>query len=312
MKGFLSPRSPFTTLLLVLLFIAGGFFIGNFVAVVLLNQFFKISLTDMTALVQNPTAQPNGKVAVNLFQGVTHLFAFTVAPLAFLYASGQKVGAYLSPQKYVPLGLGLLSALLILFIMPANSWVINWNAHVQFPEALSAFEAWAKNKEETLKVLTEQLTIFDTPGQFGFGLLVFGLIPAVGEEIVFRGLLQRSLVRITRNVHLGIWLAAFIFGAIHMQFYGFIPRMLLGAVLGYLYAWSGNIWVPIIGHFMNNGFTVLVLYLQQRKLVNFSIESTDAMPWSTILLSVTLTVICLVYLYRGYKNIPPTSPLPAA
>lgn len=305
MKGFISRElHPFTAILVLLLFIAGGFFIGNFVAVVLMNLLFKISLTDISQLTQNPLAQPNGKVAINLFQGVTHLFAFTLGPLAYLYATNQQTGAYLTPNKYVPLGLGLLSALLILFIMPANSWIINWNAGMQFPESLRAFEAWAKTKEDTLKVLTEQLTIFDSPGQFIFGMLVFGLIPAIGEEIVFRGLLQRNLLQVFRNVHVAIWVTAFIFGAIHMQFYGFFPRMLLGAVLGYLFAWSGNIWVPIAGHFMNNGFTVLILYLQQRKLINIEIESTDAMPLESILVSVALSGLTLFYLYKNYKNLP--------
>ncbi|MDQ3291328.1 MAG: CPBP family intramembrane metalloprotease, partial [Bacteroidota bacterium] len=279
-------------------------FIGNFVAVVLMKLLFNVSLTDITLLTQNPTAQPNGKVAINLFQGITHLFAFTLGPIAFLYVSNRQPGTYLSPQKYVPFSLVALSALLILFIMPANSWVIDWNANVQFPEALRAFEAWAKAKEETLKVLTNQLTIFDNPGQFVFGMFVFGLIPAIGEEIVFRGLLQRSLHRVFGNVHVAVWVAAFIFGAIHMQFYGFIPRMLLGAILGYLYAWSGNIWVPIAGHFMNNGFTVFVLYLQQRKLVNFQIESTAAMPLSSTLISLTISILTLIYLYRSYKSLP--------
>ncbi|WP_146153553.1 CPBP family intramembrane glutamic endopeptidase [Adhaeribacter arboris] len=192
--------------------------------------------------------------------------------------------------------------------MPANSWVINWNANVHFPEALKAFETWAKSKEETLKVLTNQLTVFDNPGQFLFGMLIFGLIPAIGEEIVFRGLLQRSLNRVLRNTHVAVWVAAFIFGAIHMQFYGFIPRMLLGAILGYLYAWSGNIWVPIAGHFMNNGFTVLVLYLQQRKFINFQIEATTAMPLSSIMLSLIISVLTLLYLYRSYKNLPMKQP----
>ncbi|RDC62737.1 CPBP family intramembrane glutamic endopeptidase [Adhaeribacter pallidiroseus] len=308
MKGFISKDlHPITAILVVLLFMAAGFFIGNFVAVALINLLFKVSLTETLQLMQNPGLKPNGKVAINLFQGVTHLFAFTLAPLFYLYSSGQAANSYLTPQKYVPLGLGLLSALLILFIMPANSWIINWNANLQFPEALKAFETWAKTKEETLKVLTQQLTIFDNAGQFWFGMLVFGLIPAIGEEFVFRGLLQKNMILVLRNAHVAIWLTAFIFGAIHMQFYGFIPRLLLGAILGYLYHWSGNIGIPIAGHFMNNGFIVLTLYLQQKKIINYDIDSTAVMPWASILFSVILSVFTLFYLHRGFKNVPSAS-----
>jgi energy-coupling factor transporter transmembrane protein EcfT len=87
MKGFISKDlHPFTALLILLLFIAGGFFVGNFVAMLLMNLFFNVSLTDITRLTQDPNALPNGKVAINLFQGVTHLFAFTVAPLAGIFS----------------------------------------------------------------------------------------------------------------------------------------------------------------------------------------------------------------------------------
>lgn len=305
MKGFISKDlHPISAILVVLFFMAGGFFIGNFIAIVLLKLMYNLDLTEVTRLMQDPTMKPDGKIAMNLFQGITHFFAFTAGPLAYLYVRGRQPGNYFSPQKYVPLGLAVLSALLILFIMPANSWIINWNANIHFPKALKAFETWAKNKEETLKVLTQQLTIFDNAGQFWLGMVVFGLIPAIGEEIVFRGFLQRNLIPVFRNVHVAIWITGFIFGAIHMQFYGFIPRMLLGVILGYLYFWSGNILVPIAGHFMNNGFIVLTLYLQQHKLINYEVDSTAVMPWTSVLFSVVISVLTLFYLYRGFKSLP--------
>ncbi|QNF35396.1 CPBP family intramembrane metalloprotease [Adhaeribacter swui] len=308
MKGFISKDlHPITAILLSLFFMVGGFFVGMFVAFVVINLFLNFGVTEVLRLMQNPGLEPNGKIAINLFQGITHLCAFTLGPLYFLLSSGQSAGTYLSPQKYVPLGLGILSALLILFIMPANSWIINWNANLQFPEALKAFETWAKTKEDTLKVLTQELTVFDNMGQFWLGMFVFGLIPAIGEEIVFRGILQRNLVISLRNAHVAIWLAAFIFGAIHMQFYGFVPRMLLGVILGYLYFWSGNIWVPIAGHFMNNGFIVLTLYLQQQKMINYEVDSTAVMPWTSILFSVVISVLTLLYLQRGFKNSAPAA-----
>jgi uncharacterized protein len=299
MKGFISKDShPINYIFLLLVYMLGGFFVGNFLSLATLQFNYGIGLQEMAAVVADPASHPQGREAVNLFQGISHLCAFTLAPLALLLSFGHTWGAYLNPVKNIPAALLLLSALLIVAIMPANSWFIDQNTHMQLPEFLAGFERWAKAKEEALKKLTEYLTRFGSTGEFMLGLLVFGLIPAVGEELVFRGVIQRQLIRWFRQPHVGIWVTALIFGAIHLQFYGMLPRTLLGALLGYLYWWSGNIWVPILGHFINNGFTVLMMYLQQIKVVNFDLDTTDAMPLSSILFSV-LTSTALLYLLHG-------------
>ena len=198
------------------------------------------------------------------------------------------------------MGLLLLSALLIIAIMPANSWVIDLNTKMDLPDFLSGFENWAKAKEDSLRELTQYLTKFDSIGELIFGLVVFALIPAIGEELVFRGIVQKQCIRWLKNPHVGIWVTAFIFGAIHLQFYGMLPRMLLGALLGYLYWWSGNIWVPILGHFMNNGFTVFMLYMVQQKNIDYDIESTAAMPIASIIFSLLATAAILSFLRRQF------------
>ena len=129
-------------------------------------------------------------------------------------------------------------------------------------------------------------------------LVVVAVVPAVGEEVLFRGILQRNLTRWTGNVHAGIWLAAILFSAIHVQFLGFVPRMLLGALFGYLYVWAGNIWIPILAHFVNNGFTILMVYLYQRKVVPVDIESNESVPLAAALVSAGVTVGLLTYFKR--------------
>jgi membrane protease YdiL (CAAX protease family) len=237
------------------------------------------------------------------YQVATHFFMFTAAPLAFLAISEPSVKRYLFQKKNY-LGLILVSALLALIIMPANSWLINWNAKMVLPEALKGFEAWAKQKEDLLAELTKYLTQFDNIGQMLMGLVAFALVPAIGEELVFRGILQRNLGVWFKNHHIAIWITAFIFGAIHVQFYGFFPRMLLGALFGYLYFWSKNLWVPIAAHFMNNGFTVVLLYLQQHQVIKADVESTEAMPWNIGLISLLLSLAVLFYLRKQFLAIP--------
>lgn len=305
MKGFISKDlHPFYVILILLACIVAGFFVANFLSVVLINLIYGYDLLDVANILQDPASNPAGRNAVLLFQAITHLLGFTVAPLAFLSFSGYKIKHYLSWKAYLPIGLLFLSAILFVLIMPANSVLIQWNAELQFPEYLQGFEQWAKEKEESIRALTQYLTQFATLSEMLVGLLVFALIPAVGEEIVFRGIVQRNLITWTRQMHISIWLTAVIFGAIHMQFYGFFPRMLLGALFGYLYVWSGQIMVPIIGHFMNNGFTVLALYLRQTRFTEYDIESTDAMPLQVVLFSLVSSVVLLYYLWAGFRKVP--------
>ena len=302
MKGFIPKNThPVNYIMLLLLYMLGGFFVGNFISLVVMYFGFDIGLTELASVVQNPAAYPQGKEAVNIFQGISHFCAFTLAPLALVLSVGFSFPEYFSPQRTVPFSLLLLSGLLIIAIMPANSWVIDVNTKMDLPGFLSGFEKWAKDKEESLKELTQYLTKFNSVGELVLGLLIFALIPAIGEELVFRGIVQNQLIRWLKNPHLGIWVTAIIFGAIHLQFYGMLPRTLLGALLGYLYWWSGNIWVPILGHFMNNGFTVFMLYLVQQKNIDFDVESTEAMPVSTILFSLLVTALLLAFLQRQFK-----------
>lgn len=98
---------------------------------------------------------------------------------------------------------------------------------------------------------------------------------------------------------MAIWIAAIFFSAIHLQFYGFFPRLLLGALFGYIYYWSGNLWYPIFAHFVNNGFTLVMLYLYQQKATDIDLEATDAVPWSGALIAFAVGAVLLVYFKRS-------------
>ena len=132
-------------------------------------------------------------------------------------------------------------------------------------------------------------------------LLMIAIIPAIGEEFFFRGLLQRIFSNWVRNTHWGIIISAFLFSAIHMQFYGFFPRFLLGAMFGYLFVWSGSLWLPVLAHFINNSLAVIAYYLVSirvldEKVVNIG-SSSYFMP---------ITFICLLFtglgIFQLYKN----------
>ncbi|WP_205500617.1 CPBP family intramembrane glutamic endopeptidase [Rufibacter psychrotolerans] len=305
MKGFISPSlHPFKSLLLFTLFVMAGMFIGNFLAMLLVKAIWGYGITETANMLARPKDYPESRSALVLFQGVVHLAGFTISSLMFLRVYAHRPADYLSPRSSVPFHLLLGSAVLLLVIMPAASWLVHWNANVDFPAFMEGFERWAREKEDTLRELTLELTKITTIPQLVLGLLVFAILPAVGEELVFRGVIQQELQRWWRNPHLAIWVSAIIFGLIHMQFYGVVPRIMLGVLFGYLYWWSGNIWVPIIGHFINNGFMVLMMYLAQRQSITMNVESTEAASLPLSLVSLGLTVVLLYSLYKGFRCAP--------
>ncbi len=149
----------------------------------------------------------------------------------------------------------------------------------------------------------EKLTLaflkMDSPLDLMLNILIVALLPAIGEELLFRGCLQQLLVEWTKKPHLSIFIAAALFSAIHFQFLGFVPRMLIGAFLGYLFYWSGNLWYAIIGHFVNNALQVVGYYFAQGTNSNADLKAIDSLPPSSILLG---TAIFSGTLYLFYKN----------
>ncbi|MBN1925043.1 MAG: CPBP family intramembrane metalloprotease, partial [Prolixibacteraceae bacterium] len=158
-----------------------------------------------------------------------------------------------------------LSVLLAVCIVIAVSPFINitglLNSKMSLPEWMSGIETWMRNSEENAEQLTKLFLNTKTTGGLLFNIFMIGMIPAIGEELLFRGIFQRIFVQWTRNKHLGVWIAAILFSALHFQFYGFIPRALLGVMFGYMLILSGNLWLPVIAHFINNTVAVIAYYL---------------------------------------------------
>jgi hypothetical protein len=110
----------------------------------------------------------------------------------------------------------------------------------------------------------------------------------------------------TKNIHVAIWISAFFFSAIHVQFFGFVPRMLLGALFGYLYYWSGNLWVPMFAHFVNNGFAVCMIYLYQKKIVDTNLDSPEAAPWPAVIVAAGIVATALWYFKTKFQSSNPS------
>ena len=201
-----------------------------------------------------------------------------------------------SKTETTPLLLAVLVTVAFVFV---NGFIIEWNENITLPEFMSGFEKWARQMEDSMAETTEMFTTIDNFGTYILAMIVVAVLPGIGEELLFRGLLQNSLHRWTKNTHLAIWVAAFLFSAIHLQFYGLFPRMVLGALFGYLYVWSGNLWYPIIAHITNNGFALTVAYLYQVGVIEMDPDDTEAMPISVVAISLVAVVI-MSFVFRNY------------
>jgi membrane protease YdiL (CAAX protease family) len=192
-------------------------------------------------------------------QLVSSVTMFLLPPVLLAYVLGQKVSSMLQFHRVKSVTFWLLVIVSMLVAQPFINWLGDWNSRLSLPVWLSGVEHLMKSMEQQNETLVNRfLAVHSMQGLF-FNVLLVAVIPAFAEEFFFRGVVQRLFAK-KMNIHLAIWLTAFIFSAVHVEFYGFVPRMLLGAYLGYLLVWSGSIWMPVLAHFVNNFLGVLTGY----------------------------------------------------
>ena len=302
-QNLVSNKSPLQSLLTTTAIVVIGFAVlGPLLGLAVASPFYEGDLMkDLLAFKNDPALF----YPVMIMQGVGTFVGLILFPFIQLRFLEQKsLLPFFPPQHkvfFILLVVGLVSFNFIVAISP----IVEWNSSIIFPDFLGGFQEWARSKEDELAKFTEIVTRFNSVPDMLLGLLVIALLPAIGEELVFRGIIQNEFWRGTKNIHLSIWLAAIIFSAIHIQFYGFVPRVLLGALFGYLYYWSGNLLIPIFAHFFNNGFSVVALYLNQQQIIETNVEEIDSAPWPAVIFSVVLTLALLYYLWRFFKQYPP-------
>ncbi len=266
---------------------------------------------DLFSQLQEPTDYSNPAV-VNihrvtlLFQ---HLGLFILPSILFSLLVSNSWKEYMSFSK--PQGLFLAAAAVAMLLsLPAINALAWLNESVHLPESLKALEAVFSEMEERASQLTTAITDTTDPLAFAFNVIVIAIVPAVGEEMIFRGLILPIFRKWTGKLHLSVWLSAAFFSAMHMQFYGFVPRLLLGALLGYLFVWSRNIWTPIIAHFTNNFLALILLFLIARGDIDESLDRFDLAAADISLLAISLIILSAVLIWIYKRKVPnrPSAP----
>lgn len=221
---------------------------------------------------------------------------------AYLYSLAQSGNTHFLRlhRQPTPTLLGL-SLLVMMAAVPALGWVMEQNQAMQLPAALAPIETWMRQSETQLADLTAVFLQMNNVWELLLNMLMIAVLPALGEELLFRGSLQPTLMRYVRNPHVAIWLTAILFSSLHLQFYGFVPRCLLGALFGYFYYWTNNLWYPIVAHFANNGLQVLAVY--SGAVAVSDIDTSDQhLPLAAVLASAVLTVGLLQWYSRQAKE----------
>lgn len=197
----------------------------------------------------------------------------------------------------------IIGVVLMFVSLPVTNQLGTWNEGFRLGGVFEKLGELMTSLEEQAASVTEQMLTVDTFGGLLFNLLVIALIPAVGEELTFRGVLQQSLTRGLKNPHVAIVLSAAIFSFIHFQFLGFLPRMFLGILLGYMFYVSGSLWTSILMHFVNNGTAVVVYYLNHKGVLNVDVDHFGAMDslWM-VALSALVTIGLIVWAWKKSRN----------
>ena len=230
------------------------------------------------------------------------ILVFVLPAFVAAYYRGEKPISSLSLGN-PPTWKGIGGVILVFILgMPFLNQTIYWNSQLSLPESMFALETAMREMEKQAMQTTEILLSARTLGGMLAGVLIIGLLTGFGEELFFRGAFQKILGEGSKKKWIAVWISALVFSAMHFQFYGFIPRLLLGAFFGYLLVWSKTIWLPVIAHAIDNSSVIVTSWIcGENKADTNSIEMwgvSDAGFPLMATISAILTIGLLIYGHR--------------
>jgi len=307
LKAMWANNSPASKFLLAIGMVIIGAFVFSLVAFGLASVIYGVNplqLQELLGDLDNPLTIS----VLKLIQTVSEVGTFILPALFLGYAFDRSASQYLQLDKKADYVSVLVVFIVLIAAVPAINFIGELNSRMVLPSWLSGLEDQMKASEDQAAKLTEKFLVINSPLQFVYAIIMIAVLPALGEELLFRGILQRIFSEWSRNKHTGIWATAILFSAMHLQFYGFVPRMLLGVMLGYLFLWSGSLWLPILAHFFNNGAAVIASYLYKQNSISVNPDTIGTeSDYGSLTVSVVLTAVLLWYVYRRenlQKRIP--------
>jgi membrane protease YdiL (CAAX protease family) len=239
-------------------------------------------------------SNPNDLNALRFMQISSQIFTFVLPPIIYALLVKEKPTNDLGLKKSKILWV-LIGIAMIFLIMPLNSVFAEWNANLTLPDSMSRIEYLMKQMQEAATEMIEKFVNVDTVGGLILNLFMIAGLAALGEELLFRSIIQTSLIKICKNAHIGILIASAIFSFIHFEFYGFVPRLILGMLLGYMFYFSGSIWIPMLMHFLNNGTVVLVYFLNNKGITNIDVDTFGQTSIPILIISIVVMIVLFIF-----------------
>lgn len=299
--NILAETSPPLKLLALLLIIFLSILFTMILGIALGFAFFGADMLDYVKegmSLSDPAFLP----VLKYLQIINTIGIFIIPSIVFAALADKSISGYLS-MKVRPAFVSTITGMaVIIAILPFIHWVAGINEMMSLPEWLSGMEGWMRRSEEQAKELTELFLATSTPGGLVLNLFMIAVLPAIGEELLFRGVMLRLFREWTKNPHIAVLVSAFLFSALHLQFYGFLPRFLLGIVLGYLFVWTRSIWVPVLVHFINNGIAVVGAWYFARGKIDQDIESIGEVDQPVIIIFSLIMVVVMMLLIKMYEH----------
>lgn len=255
----------------------------------------------MGVLLKNGMTTPKVRIATVL----QDIFLFIIPAVATAAIICCQPGQFLQIDTSVKIKWFVLAFAVLVCSIPAMNMLISWNENIQLPENLQSIANLMKESEQNAQMMINTLVGGSTWGSLIITLLIVAVLAGFSEEIFFRGTIQRLLITGRVNAHVAIWITAFIFSAIHFQFFGFFPRLLLGAFFGYIMRWSGSLWPAVFAHIANNTAAGTTMWMELKQNVPFALTTigshSDSNMTDTYIV-VSSIIISAIFIYICYKN----------
>ena len=299
-KGLFAGSPPFTLLLMLVFTMLTSFLFFMLTGIALAPVIFDIPFYDFYDQISD-TGSARQLNVMRYLQVVFSISIFIIPAFIAAYLFSGNAIAYLGLRRSVHSKWFAATLILVFAAMPFVNLLLAFNEMIVFPESLAGFEQWLINYERSAHETTNLFLKTETAVGLLFNIFMIALLPAIGEELIFRGLLHKIFAEWTKNIHVTIIVTGFLFSLMHIQFYGFFPRWALGVMFGYLFVWSGTIWLPIFAHFVNNAVAVTMFHLINRGAVSENFENFGSYP-TDIPITIATTLVCAIILLVMYHK----------
>jgi len=239
---------------------------------------------------------------LKMIQLANQLGMFIIPPLALWYIMRKDNPNFFGLEHKPIIKQLLLVVAIFVASIPFLQWVIMANESMSLGESLKGVEQWMRDMQEQNDLITTKFMQGSSFSTLIINLLIMAIMPAIGEELFFRGVLMNWFGKAFSNIHVNIIITSVIFSAIHMQFFGFIPRFLLGMVLGYTYYWTASLWGPILLHFVNNATTVLIYFRINSQGLDIDPQDVGTSDSTILVVISALAVGGFMYLLRNTRD----------